>query len=88
LAGQERSGSPTSGELARRWIPNNPSCKVSEISVPRTSGTSNVLWQATYGNSIFVVVGDGGTILTSSDGITWTSITSGTTNTLRGITYK
>jgi hypothetical protein len=32
-------------------------------------------------------VGDIGTILTSSDAITWTSRTSGTSNKLRGITY-
>ena len=36
----------------------------------RTSGTTNNLWGVTYGNGIYVVVGDG-TILTSSDGITW-----------------
>jgi len=51
------------------------------------------LYGITYGNSTFVVVGDNdsgsvGTILTSSDGITWTSRTSGTTNTLYGVTYS
>ena len=43
----------------------------------RTSGTTNSLCgKLTYGDSIFVVVGGSGTILTSSDGITWTSRTS------------
>ena len=39
------------------------------------------------GNPLFVSVGYSGTILTSLDGISWTSRTSGTTNTLYGITY-
>jgi hypothetical protein len=34
----------------------------------------------TYGNGLFVAVGDGGTILTSPDGVTWTAQTSGTSN--------
>jgi len=34
-----------------------------------------------------VTVGNSGTILTSSDGTTWTSRTSGTTNNLYGVTY-
>ena len=38
-------------------------------------------------NSTFVVVGDSGTILTSSDGTSWTSRTSGTSNILVGVTY-
>ena len=44
----------------------------------------------TYSESLglFVAVGDSGTILTSSDGTTWTSRTSGTTTNLRGITYS
>jgi len=41
----------------------------------------------TYGSNTFVAVGYGGTILTSPDGITWTSQTSGTTNNLLGIAY-
>jgi hypothetical protein len=41
----------------------------------------------TYGNGLFVAVGDGGAILTSPDGVTWTPRTSGTSNTLFGVTY-
>jgi hypothetical protein len=45
----------------------------------------------TYGNSKFVAVGgdgyDNGTILTSSDGTTWTTNTSGATYAYWGITY-
>ena len=36
---------------------------------------------------LYVVVGSSGTILTSSDGISWTSRTSGTSNGLYGVTY-
>ena len=41
----------------------------------------------TTSSPLFVGVGDNGTILTSSDGTTWTSRTSGTSNKLRGVTY-
>ena len=37
---------------------------------------------------LFVSVGDSGTILTSSDGTTWTKRTSGTSEYLYGVTYK
>ena len=37
---------------------------------------------------MFVTVGNSGTILTSSDGTTWTSRTSGTTNALYDVTYE
>jgi photosystem II stability/assembly factor-like uncharacterized protein len=40
-----------------------------------------------YGNGLYVVVGNSGTILTSSDGVTWTSRTSGTSESLYNITY-
>ena len=36
---------------------------------------------------IFVAVGNSGTILTSSDGISWTSRTSGTSSGIEGVTY-
>jgi hypothetical protein len=44
----------------------------------RASGTSNWLNGVTYGNGLFVAVGEDGTILTSPDGVTWTQRTSGT----------
>lgn len=40
-----------------------------------------------YGNGTFVVVGDNGVILTSSDGANWTPVTSGTTAFLTAVTY-
>ena len=36
----------------------------------------------------FVAVGNSGTILTSSDGTTWISRTSGTSNQLNGVTFS
>ena len=47
----------------------------------------NALLSAAYGNGSFVTVGSYGTILTSSDGVTWTARTSGTTFDLQGVTY-
>jgi len=40
----------------------------------------------TYGNGIFVAVGYD-IILTSTDGVTWTKQTSGTSKELRGVTF-
>ena len=53
----------------------------------RTSGTTVEFNELIYGNSTFVAAGDNGTVLTSSDGITWTSRTSNTTNALYGGTF-
>ena len=41
-----------------------------------------------YGNSSYVIVGASGTILTSTNGTTWTSRTSGTSNDLKGVIYS
>ena len=42
--------------------------------------------KTTTSSPLYISVGDNGTILTSSDGTTWTSRTSGTTNNLYGVT--
>ena len=52
------------------------------ISCAKKSDSSS-----TTSSGLFVVVGDNGTILTSSDGTTWTSRTSGTSNGLYNIFY-
>jgi photosystem II stability/assembly factor-like uncharacterized protein len=49
--------------------------------------THPTLEDITFGNNQFVAVGDRGTILTSTDGATWTPRTSGTTEWLRDITF-
>ena len=51
----------------------------------RNSGTP--LYAVTYGNNTFVAVGAYGTILTSTDGVSWTQRTSPTSNHLRAVTY-
>ena len=51
-------------------------------------GTGTHSWQiAMSSNGLFVTVGDNGIMLTSSDGISWTERTSGTTKNLYGVTY-
>ncbi len=45
------------------------------------------LYEVRYGNGLWVAVGDSGTILTSTDGITWTARVSGTTAYLRDARY-
>ena len=55
------------------------SCGEKEESTDSTATTTS--------NPLFVAVGDNGTIITSSDGTTWTSRTSGTTEKLRGGAY-
>jgi len=42
----------------------------------------------TTAGAVFVAVGDGGTIQSTTDGITWTTLTSNTTANLRGIAYS
>jgi hypothetical protein len=64
------------------------------VSAPGGAGTTwtlrnlgNPLYGVTYGNGLFVAVGDRGTILTSQDGVNWTGQVSGTSDGLRGVTY-
>ena len=45
------------------------------------------LYGVAYGNSTYVAVGASGTILTSTNGTTWTTRTSITSNTLKGVTF-
>ena len=50
--------------------------------------TTDTLLDIAYGNGVFIAVGDNGIIRTSSDAITWTTRTSGTTENLNGVSYK
>jgi len=55
---------------------------------PVSQGTqSNTLRGVAFGNGMFVAVGDGGTILFSSDGATWTRAGSGILTTLNTVQY-
>jgi hypothetical protein len=53
----------------------------------KTLGISDRLTGVTYGNGIFVAVGLNGTILISSDLVTWTPITLGISRDLYGVTF-
>ena len=58
-----------------------------DVLTPRFSGTSQVLHGVAFGNGAYVAVGDNGTILYSTDSITWIPEVSGTTNRLYGVRY-
>jgi hypothetical protein len=53
----------------------------------RFSGTSNALHSVSFGVGNYVAVGEGGTILSSTDTITWIPRGSGITNRLNGVRY-
>ena len=54
---------------------------------PRFSGAGVKPFAVSYGNGLFVAVGAGGLILTSSDGVSWTQRNSGTSSNLLGVAY-
>jgi hypothetical protein len=54
---------------------------------PRFSGTSQSLQSVAFGNGVYIAVGDHGTILYSTDTVTWIPQVSGTTNRLYGVKY-
>jgi hypothetical protein len=51
------------------------------------SGTTNTLRSVAYGNGMYVVTGDAGTILTSTNGTDWLPAASGITNALFEVCY-
>lgn len=53
----------------------------------RTAGTTRNLLDIVHAGSKFVVVGEKGTILTTTDGIAWAPQVSGTTRTLRSVVW-
>jgi uncharacterized delta-60 repeat protein len=59
-----------------------------ETWTQQSAPTTQDLWSVCSNPfGLFVAVGTGGAIVTSSDGITWTAQSSGTTNWLVGVTY-
>jgi hypothetical protein len=54
----------------------------------RHSGTSEYLYEVTFGNGLFVSVGESGTILTSTNRKSWTKRISRTSDNLFGVTYS
>ena len=57
------------------------------LKISPLSNSSLGLLGVTYGNSIFVISGGAGTILTSTDGTSWTARTTATSNNLLRVTY-
>jgi len=55
--------------------------------VEQISGTSQVLHNAVWGGTLYVVVGNNGTILTSPDTVDWTARVSGTTAILYDVVW-
>ena len=61
---------------------------ISEEMAYRLARTGAVIQSVCFGNGLYVAVGDSGTILTSSNGTTWTSQSGGGGAALEGITYS
>ncbi len=57
------------------------------ISWTETKSTPIALWYVTFGNGLFVAVGDSGMIVTSTDGVRWTRQSTGTTAQLMSATW-
>ena len=53
-----------------------------------TGVTTEDLEAVVYGNGTFIAVGSNGTIVSSADGVLWTSLNSGTTKWIKAITYS
>ena len=58
-----------------------------DLWLKRESGIALDLFGITYGQGLFVAVGDSGAILSSSDGVTWTNQSVATSNAFHGVTY-
>ena len=63
------------GGALDEWVPRNPAL------------TSSGLRGVTFGRDMFVAVGEGGTILTSPDGVAWTPRNSGTGQWIVSVAY-
>ena len=68
---------------------NNTPCADGSTWTVRTSPQQSFAWRSvTYGNGLFVAVGTAGNqVMTSPDGITWTSRNASHSNTWRSVTY-
>jgi hypothetical protein len=79
------------GDQGRIFTTNDPTATSDPAAMPwteRTSGTTKALNSIAFLNGKFIATGAGGTLLTSSDGITWDPpLDAKTNNTLRGVTF-
>jgi hypothetical protein len=68
----------------------NLTTSASPITGPWTTRSDNLAYNAesvAFGNGVFVVAGDSGTIASSANGISWTIRSSGTSSNLRRVRY-
>ena len=70
--------------LTSASIPDNTRMFVYDASDPIPATLNDIL----YASSLWITVGDEGTIKTSTDGIVWETRTSNTTNNLNNVTYN
>ena len=68
------------------WSPDNETDRYGSFWTKVSNTTSNLMGTV-HGNSIYVIVGDNGTILTSDNGSTWTSKADGRTDNLSEVTF-
>ena len=79
--------------FARRCLALVGACLLSPLAhaqqpwTAAESPTTQTLWGVASGDSVFVAVGEGGTILTSPDGVAWTARVSGTSRWLLAATW-
>lgn len=76
--------STSNGGLPVTLNTGNPSTTTYMYVYPRTATLRDI----GYFNNKFIAVGDSGLIRTSTNGITWNTIVSGTTKNLNGLTYN
>ena len=84
ISGTQLQLSTSSGGSPVTVTSVGPSSTTYMYSYPTTGSLRDI----SYANGTFIAVGDTGLIRTSSDGITWTTRTSGITENLNGIIYN
>jgi len=78
------TGTGTANIVAGDVIPVQTMMYQYDAADPTPATLRNIIFE----NGIWITIGDNGTIKTSSDYLTWTTRTSGTTENLKGITYN
>ena len=82
--------SPTQIALSWQWVIQEPSSPplMGSPGLQGHLGLQKILMESPTQIAHFLVVGDSGTILTSSDGTSWNIETSGISYNLKGVTSK
>jgi hypothetical protein len=80
--------SATLGGATKTLTPYTVNSQIVAYKYDPANPNPNTLNKVLYANGIWLTVGNSGTIKTSTDGMVWTSRTSGTTSNLYGITWS